>query len=378
MKRKYKIVYIVEAMLGGIRRHLEDIVGGLDLKQFEIFIIYSENRVDESFRQNVCNLSQRATLIKCNEMEREISIKKDYIAYQVIKRYIKQIKPDIVHCHSSKAGLVGRLAAKRCGVSKIVYTPHAYAFQNPYIKKMKNVYILVERFLSRHATTITINVSEGENQKALENKLDRKEKFICIYNGISDEKILDGKKLRKKEGFEERDILVGVTARCAEQKDPFTFLRIAEGVISKRSGIEFIYIGDGPLEEEMKKWVENKKLGNKIHMLGFRENASMLVNILDIYLSTSLYEGLPYSMIEAMRAGVPIIATDVTGNNELVVNGVNGLLFDIKDIETGVRLIVEQIDKQLIERKNVRQLYHEKYSVETMLNQLTKVYLSGE
>lgn len=374
MSKKIKVVHIVEAMLGGIRQHVEDIVTGLDSRKYEIYLIYSDNRADERFFQDIDKLEKCVHLIKCNEMEREISIKKDLAAYRIVKKYIKQIQPDIVHCHSSKAGIIGRLAAKQCGVKKIIYTPNAYAFQNPNVRKKRQFYVVAERMLSRYATTVTINVSEGERQKALENKLDRKEKFTLIYNGIPAEVLPDRNILRKNEGYGEIQILVGVTARCAEQKDPFTFLKIAQKVIGQNKNVEFVYIGDGPMEEAMKEWIREKKLEHKIHMLGFRSNASELVNILDVYLSTALYEGLPYSMIEAMRAGVPIIATNVVGNNELVINGVNGLLFDAGDVDAGAELVIGQIERQMIQRENVVKTYEEKFSLKVMLEKLEKVY----
>lgn len=375
---KIIIVMVVEAMLGGIRQHVCDIIKNLNQEKFQIYLVYSDLRADDIFFAEKDLLSRYATLIKCNELRRELG-KADVKAYRTLVRLFKEIKPDIVHCHSSKAGMVGRLAAKKSSVKKIIYTPNAYFFQNPsmsYIKKQ--VYICAERFLSKYATSMTVNVSIGEMKLALKHKLDKKEKFVLIYNGIPEVTLENREDIRIRLGLNMDRYLVGVTARCAQQKDPMTFLKIAEKTISKIQNVEFIYIGDGPIQQEMKQWIIDKKLENKIHMLGFRTDAAEITGALDIYLSTALYEGLPYSMIEAMRAGIPIIATNVVGNNELVENGKNGLLFAAGDIDAGSKLVIKQIESKLIREINVIKTFEEKFSLNTMLCKLELLYNTDE
>lgn len=371
---KIRIVYIVESMLGGIRRHVIDIIENLDPEKYEIYLIYSDRRADKAFFEEKTELEKHAELILCNEMQRELGLH-DFTAYKALVKHIRILAPDIVHCHSSKAGIVGRMAAKRCGVKKNIYTPHAYAFETPELSKLKRkIYIWAERFLSRHATTMTINVSKGEMQEALRNKLNREDKFTLIYNGIPDIKIPSKAELRKRLGLEENGYCVGVTARCAKQKDPMTFLKIAEQVIQSRSDVKFVYIGDGEMMEEMKAFVNSHGLQDKILLLGFRSDAGEVVGAFDIYLSTALYEGMPYSMIEAMRAGVPIIATDVVGNRELVIAGENGQLFDVGNVEEAKDLILKQIDNKKIDSQSVCMSYEKKYMLKNMVFELRRAY----
>ena len=369
-----KVLLIAEAMLGGLRQHVFDIARGLDKEKFEVYLLYSENRADDKFYEEIEEVGKDVKLIKCNEMERSIGFH-DIKAYRKIIQYIKEINPDIVHCHSSKAGIVGRLAAKAYGVPVILYTPNAYAFQSPecsFVKK--EIYILAERYLSRRACSMTINVSKGEMEKALEYKIDVPEKFTLIYNGIPEMSIPDKEKLRERLGLKQNIRYVGFTGRCTKQKDPMTFLEIAKQVIAKRNDTEFLYIGDGELQEQMQAWIEGNKLSEKIHMLGFRNDSSEIVGALDIYLSTALYEGLPYSMIEAMRAGVPIIATNCVGNNELVFEGNNGMMFPIGDVETACRLIERQINEQVIATEKVRDTFMKEFSLDTMMSKLVKIF----
>ncbi len=371
-----KILFITEVMLGGVRKHILDVINSLDKDKFDIYFVYSENRVDEIFLSEIEMLSQKGIhLIKSQYMQRELSFSKDTKAVIELHRIIKEIKPDIVHCHSSKAGFVGRFAAKMCGVKKIFYTPHAYSFQMcDDSSKKRSVYVLAEKLLSRMMTTTTFNVSKGEMECALKFKLDKKEKFKVIYNGISFEEFPDRNEIRKQNGFDEADIIIGVTARIVEQKDPMTFLKIAEKVIAVKPNAKFIYIGDGELENTVNVWIDEHKLRDNIHMLGFRSDASKLVSMLDVYLSTAIYEGLPYSVIEAMRAGVPLIATDVVGNNELVIDGVNGIMFPVKDVEAGTAAVLEQLNTGKIKKEDVVKSFEERFSIDVMIENLEQTY----
>lgn len=374
--KKIKVVQVVEAMLGGIRQHVIDIVENLNPDIYDIYLIYSDKRADQAFFDEKEKLEKYATLILCNEMQREIGMH-DFAAYKALVQHFKDIRPDIVHCHSSKAGIVGRMAAKKCKVKLVLYTPNAYAFETPNISPIKKtIYIFAERFLSRHATNMTINVSKGEMSLAYNYNLDKKEKFILIYNAIPNKQLLRKDILKTKLSLKDDTRYVGVTARCAIQKDPKTFLAIAEKVTKKLDDVEFIYIGDGELFNEMQEYIDEHGLKEKVHLLGFRSDASDVVGVLDVYLSTALYEGLPYSMIEAMRAGVPIIATDTVGNNELVIDRENGFLFNVGDVEKGEELIIKQLQDNLIKTDDVFKRYLELFDLCKMIEDLEKIYMA--
>lgn len=372
--KKVKVVQVVEAMLGGIRQHVIDIVENLDTDKYENYLIYSPGRADKAFFDEIGKLQKCATLIACDEMQRELGIN-DFGACRALIKHFKVIKPDIVHCHSSKAGIVGRMAAKKCGIKKIIYTPNAYAFEAPDISSIKRyVYISAERFLSRYATSITINVSKGEQNLAYKYGLNKKDKFILIYNAIPNIELPEKSILKKELGLKDNVHYVGVTARCARQKDPITFLKIAQRVVQEIEDVEFLYIGDGEMMQEMKIFVKEHTLEDKVHLLGFRSDASIIVGVLDVYLSTALYEGLPYSMIEAMRAGVPIIATDVVGNKELVTENVNGFKFEVEDISKGAQLVIEQIKDNTIHPDDVRASFFNDYELKKMIERIDAVY----
>ncbi|MCR5092901.1 MAG: glycosyltransferase [Lachnospiraceae bacterium] len=221
---------------------------------------------------------------------------------------------------------------------------------------------------------MTISVSKGEMLEALKHKIDKPEKFTLIYNAISDKDLPSKVEARKRIGLDVKAKLVGVTARCSEQKNPFEFLAIAEKVINSVNDVEFAYIGDGIYFDEMKEWIIQRNLDNKIHMIGYRSDAAEIVGALDVYLSTALFEGLPYSMIEAMRAGVPIVASDVVGNQELVRDGENGWKYDLGDYEKAMYRIKGLLENNTITKDMIRRVFLEEFSIEKTIIKLDLVY----
>lgn len=316
-------------------------------------------------------------MIGVEHFYREISLSEDLKAYGEIKREIRAFCPDVVHCHSSKAGILGRMAAKRMGVKRIYYTPHAYSFQAPeFSGTKKQIFTRLERFFSRHCTTKTFNVSNGEKECALKEKIDSKDKFKVIYNGIPEMALPDKAVLRRQLQLPQEAFVAGVTARLNEQKDPLTFAKTAEKVIRACSAAHFVYVGDGPLYDSVSSYVKARGLEGNIHLLGYRSDAEQLTGAFDVYLLTSLYEGLPYSPIEAMRADIPIVATRATGNTELVEDGVNGKLFDIGNADQAAEILLNFIEGRINLRGRARQTYETRFTIDKMVKEIEKMYLS--
>lgn len=362
-----KILFIIEAMSGGAGRHVQDLILNLDTKKYEIYCVYSENRTDSRFVKQKKDLNNQATLIECSSLNREINIINDMSAFLEIVKIIKKIKPDIVHCHSSKAGVIGRLAAKICGVKKIYYTPHAYSFLAPeFSGKKQKFFVAIEKYLSRYATTKTFCVSKGEMKEALKNEIDKKDKFEVIYNGLPDIKLPSKAEIRKQLGLPINAIVVGNNARLSEQKNPQLFLKIAKKVITENNNYHFVWAGDGPLMEEVVKYVDANNLISNVHLLGDRPDSELIVAGYDVFLLTSLYEGLPYAPIEAMRVGVPILATNVVGNDEVVLRGVNGLFID--DIISNLNKILS------FNSTEIKNTFKENFSLRTMIEKNSNYY----
>ncbi len=370
---KKRIVLISESMGGGLRKHVVQLLSNLDKDKVELFFIHGSHTLDESFRNDYSHLEKNCKMFPCDHLIREISPKEDVLAYQFISKKIKEIKPDIVHCHSSKAGVIGRLAAKRRGVKKIFYTPHAYSFLAPeFSGKKKFLFVQIEKFLSRFSTTQTFCVSIGEMQAALEVNLDKTDKFQVIYNGLPEIDLPSKETIRAQLGLEKTVVVIGNNARMSEQKNPMFFMEIAQKMIRQNANWHFVWAGDGQLMPLFQSFIKQNGLEKNIHLLGERPDSETVVTAYDIFLTTSQYEGLPYAPIEAMRAGVPILATNVVGNSELVIEGKNGYLIDLewsKSVEEKLYKAAK-MDAQMIKAD-----FRQRFAIDQMLKQIETEYV---
>ncbi|NEG89727.1 glycosyltransferase [Bifidobacterium aerophilum] len=386
MKNDGKIrVLIIQEAMGGCGRHVVDLVNGLDPLRFEITVIYGTSRMDDYYRAALPGMSQHAHMIPCSDLVRDISPKHELRALRTVARVIREFKPDVVHCHSSKAGVIGRAAVllgggrRMNGVRRVFYTPHAYSFQAPEFSGVKRaVFVVLERRMSRRVTDMTFNVSAGERQASLVERIDDPAKFEVVYNGIADEPVPSRAEAMRLLGLDgvipDGAPVVGVTARLVEQKDPMTSLAVVRKVISIRPDVHVVYVGDGPYEDEMKRYCADHGIADRVHFAGYRTDAEHVVSAFDVYLLTSLYEGMPYSLVEALRAGVPIAATDTAGNDEIVQPGVNGMLFPVGDPAAGADVVIDLLDHPM-PADQVRRTYLERFTVDRMLDRIAAHYV---
>ena len=381
MEGKKRLLIVQEAM-GGCGRNVVDIVNGIDHSKFDVTVAYGTNRIDDYYRNAIPEMEKHATLIPIPELVRDLSAGNDIKAWLHIRRLIKQIRPDILHCHSSKAGIIGRSAAVGGHVSKVFYTPHAYAFQAwEFSESKKRFFAFLERVFSRFLTTRTFNVSNGERNIALQRHIDRPDKFKVVYNGIPDVALPSREEALRLLGLSDlpdEAVVVGSTVRLAKQKDPMTFVRIARAVVERNPLAHFVCVGDGDLQDEVARFVADNGLSDNVHLLGYRDDAELIVKAFDVYLLTSLYEGLPYSLVESLRAGVPIVATDVTGSNEVVRPGVNGYLFKVGDVKAGaqqVERVIAELSGDRFSSDAIRATYLERFTSQRMLDSVQESYL---
>ncbi|MEY8446687.1 glycosyltransferase [Enterococcus ratti] len=373
---KKKVLLISESMAGGLRKHLIQLIEYLDQNKFEIYFIHGTDKADSCFMNQYEKLKKLATVIPCPTFTRNLHFKNDFATYQFLNQQIKIIQPDIVHCHSSKAGALGRVAAKRNHIDRIFYTPHAYSFLSPEFKPLKKkVFVWIERLLSKYATKMTFNVSEEEKTAAINLHLDRSAKFAVIHNGLPEIVLPSKKEVKESLGLKETNIVVGNNARLSFQKDPFLFMEIAKEVIQQNDNYHFVWAGDGPLFKEVNDFLIENSLTQNVHLLGERTDSEQIVAGYDRYLITSKYEGLPYSLIEAIRAGVPIIGKKVTGVEEIISQISGGRLLNTKDPKRFAQEILNEA--QTYDKNQIIEVYQKNYSLNQMIQKIT-TYYQGE
>jgi len=262
---------------------------------------------------------------------RELKNKIFFKLIEELRKVISQKKPDIVHCHGMRTAFWTRLSA--IGLKnrpKIIYTLHGFHI----IRKqffLKWPLIFLERILN-HWTDIMVCVGESDKRLVLRYKTVPKNKIIVIKNGINIKKfeIPKDEIFRNKRELNLEDKFVILSAgRLHPQKDFFTLLRALKLIIPVINNAKLIIVGDGPLRQSLEKEVVNLDIVQHVDFLGFREDVPTLINLCDIMILSTRWEGLPLVPLEAGACKKPVIASDIDGVREVVLNGKNGFLFQV-------------------------------------------------
>ncbi|KAF2958592.1 glycosyl transferase family 1 [Thermotoga sp. Ku-13t] len=259
-----------------------------------------------------------------NDLVREVSPIKDFKAYLQIKSLIKQNRYDVVHTHSSKAGILGRIAAKRAGVKKVIHTYHGFWGIEQYTGIKRALLILAERIAAKYADYLVL-LCKRDLEKAKKWKIGQESQYKIIHNAIIPEERIERGLLRKELNIPDNIKIVGNVARLDRQKNPMRFLRIAEEVVKQRDDVVFVWIGGSVVEDEygaeVQKYLqEHESLKDKAYILSFRKDANKLMADFDVFLLTSDSEGAPLVVLEAQSLGIPVVSTDVGCVGEMIGN----------------------------------------------------------
>jgi glycosyltransferase involved in cell wall biosynthesis len=234
------------------------------------------------------------------------------------------------------------MAAIGSGVP-VLYSPHCFAFHAGASSWTNLITSSLENFAS-HYTTRIITVAEGERELARKYRVGSDDQFAVIHTGIDPSPYrqpVDRAHLKESLGIPASSPVVGSVGRLSEQKSPVDFIRLAEAVHKSRPDAHFVWVGDGPLEEEVRELSTSLCLDSVIHWLGYRNDVPQLLHIFDCFVLTSRWEGFPLVILEAMASGVPIIATSIPGTSEAIQHEVNGLLAPVGDTQTMARFVLD-------------------------------------
>jgi glycosyltransferase involved in cell wall biosynthesis len=273
-------------------------------------------------------------------MSRELSLK-DVVSLLRIYRKFRAERPDIVHTHTAKAGTVGRAAALlyrwttwgtlvgRPRKVKVVHTFHGHVFHSYYGRARTGFFLMVERFLARYATDRIVVLSEQQLDEINKTfRVGRRERFEVIPLGIETEAFAsamgDREFVRRELGFGKNDIVAGYVGRLTEIKDIPLLLRAAALCVAETPDVRFAIVGDGHLRESLEAQAASLGPGPRIDFLGNRGDVARIYAGLDMVVLTSLNEGTPLSLIEAMAAGKPVISTAVGGVPGMIGPAVDG------------------------------------------------------
>ena len=336
--KKARIVFIITKLeLGGAQQHVLYTASHLDRDIFEPIIIFGE--------PDILDDEARSLGLECrqvHDMVREIRPRKDISALRAVTRILREIKrrepelPVLVHTHSSKAGILGRWAAffARCDV--VIHTYHGFGFTDRQHPLVRNAFIVAER-VTRPITDAFTCVSRANIEKGRKTRVLRTEDTALVRSGIDISEFnpegRDIVAIKRSIGVPFEAPLVGMVACFKPQKSPVDFVDAAGLVLKNVPDAHFMVAGDGELRGDMETRIEQLGLGERMHLLGWRHDVPDLLAAMDVLALTSLFEGLPRVLPQAMAAGKPAVATAVDGSPEAVSDAKTGFLVEPREIE---------------------------------------------
>jgi glycosyltransferase involved in cell wall biosynthesis len=307
---------------------------------------------------------------------------KDFSAFRELTRLLSERKPDIVHTHSGKAGVIGRLAASRAGVPLVIHTIHGPSF-GPFQGRLANIIFTAAEKHAARATHHFVSVAEAMTQQYLAAGIGKPDQYTRIFSGFNLTPFLDTKNdlnLRARFGIGPDDIVIGKIARLFELKGHYDLFAVAPQLVSRCPQIKFLLVGDGELRP---------KFQQQIHDLGLQKNfvftglvppgeVSSLIGIMDIVVHLSQREGLPRALSQSLAAAKPVVAYDSDGAKEVCFDNKTGFLIRIGHLNALTeRLLLLVQDPQLREQlgRQGQKFVREHFSVEQMVDGLYNLYL---
>jgi len=362
-----KILHITEALGGGVAHSLSQLARIQSENGFEVVVAHSIRR-DTPRQDKLEMLFPSPIRRRILPMVTPVSPLADTIAAIKIFRLIREIAPDIIHLHSSKAGVLGRFAAKLSGVSeRVFYSPRGFSFLRQDVSPTKRMlYLLFEMIAARlGGTLLACSNSEGllARQKALHPNV------VVVENAVD---VASIPPVHTGEGITLRIVTSG---RICYPKAPWIFRDLAS--MLKNEAVEFAWIGSGELEGDLA-LPPDEHINIEITGWLDRDDVIQELRRSDIYVQTSLWEGMPLSLIEAQVAGLPAVVTDVVGCRDVVRNGVTGYVCqDATEMKEKIMHLLHNPDLMIEMGKKARELGLERFSTGRMHNEITQAYLGS-
>lgn len=367
MSRKIKVLHLIKSLgRGGAETLLPETLQLHDKSKFEFYYGYFlpwKNQMVESIRAS-------GSTVVCFAARNNIQL---VLHTRVVAKYAQQNKIDVIHAHLPWAGIVARLVGKLTGIP-VLYTEHNKQERYHFLTRMANL-------LTLNMTRAVIAVSADVAASIHKHKPQIASPVITILNGVNTDKfsraLFDGATLKQKLGIPKESLVIGTIAVFRLQKRLDVWLRIAAAILVKLPDAHFIIVGDGPLKRDLFKMRNELGLSQRVHFPGLETEVRPYLAAFDVYMMTSLFEGLPIALLESMSMGCPVVSTGAGGVAEVVRDGKDGFVCPVDDPDQLVQMAVslfENSEQRAQYSIAARKRVVERFSLSQMVSELESLY----
>jgi glycosyltransferase involved in cell wall biosynthesis len=319
-------IVVTRLDLGGAQKVALYLVEHLDKTRYDVHLLTGRGGILDAR----ASAMEKHHVVFLDALKHPLSPGHDLKAVWTLKKYFVQNQIDIVHTHTSKAGLVGRMAGRLAGVEKILHTVHGFPFHRYQHPLVHHLYLWAERWAAKFTDRL-VAVGRDIKSYGLKKGVGREEQYRIIRAGIDMRRFhnlrLDKKAYLETAGLDAQKFTVGMIGNLKREKNPAAFIEVARRVLARDKNTQFIFAGGGPLKGVVDALLKRYDLGDRVKFLGWVERPERFLAAIDLFLFTSLKEGLPCVLVEAAAAGKTIIATDIDGNREMLDLLGGGLLY---------------------------------------------------
>lgn len=341
---KIKVIHVITRFdKGGSAENTFLTVRGLDKSRYDVLLIKGSSPADNSGDPEVRAAQANIGAVRENHVRvatirhliRDLQPVSDLIAFCALLRIIRLERPDIVHTHTSKAGILGRWAAWFCRVPVIVHTPHGHVFWGYFNPLRTRLFIGLERCTAR-ITNAIVTLTPQEREDHLRFRIAPEAEFTVIHSGVDLERFL-ANRLEEAEakttlGIPPGITVIGTAGRLTAVKGQEVLIRAASELIRRGDDLFLIFLGEGELRSELEELTFRLGITERVRFLGWRTDVARIMAACDIFCLPSLNEGMGKVLVEAMALGKPVVASDIGGIKDIVLHGENGLLVPVGDI----------------------------------------------
>jgi len=327
--KKNLAIVITRLEMGGAQKIVLSLYKKLDRTKFNVYLITGKSGY---FVKELANIKDDSVQL-WNEIKHPISPITDLKAIFKMTKFFIEKKIDIVNTHCSKAGAIGRLAAKLAGINNVIYTVHGFSF-HPYQNPISHfIYLLIEKILAWY-TKIFIAVGQDIKQYGISKRIGNDYQYRVIPAAIDTELFMKKRNVRNEfllsYGLKPDCFTVGMIGNMKKQKNAEEFVEIACLACNEDKNIQFILAGNGnpQKEEKLKRKIISVELEKRIKLIGWADKPEEFLASIDVFILTSRWEGLPCTIMQSYCTGIPFVATDIPGNSELQKYTGTGSLYE--------------------------------------------------